>query len=235
MNNSLLQAKLEQRCNKISSLDYGNIEPWMRTEAFNKGMDMWTRRQLEGINQTKSGTEGSIRSIDNLQCLLTTWSGAFTDKGLYWQSDGFPDDYMEWCRIDAYAQDECKTCPPRYLTTFLNNEADVAIDLIDTNRQPSYEWATTFITVMGNTFKIWTNEKFNIVDPVVVYYRKPVHIQVLGQTNPDTGFVSTVEVECEFTDSITEVIIEDAAAIIVGDLENYQQKQLLSQSAEMDN
>lgn len=235
MNNTLLQFKLEQRINKISSFDSSNIEPSAKIEAFNKAMDEWTYRQLEGIDQVKTGAEGSIRKIDQLQCILTTWTGNFTNKGLYWQSDLFPPDYLEWCRLDFYGKGKCDDCPSRLFTTFLGNEADAVIDLRDVNKQPNYEWATTFHTIMGNTFKIWTNKQFDVVNPLLTYYRKPVHIQIVGATNPDTGTVSIVEVECEFPDIVTELIIADTAAILSGDLNELQKQATLRQSAEMNN
>ena len=235
MTNQLLNAKLEQRVNKLSSLDYGNIEPWMRAEVINKSQDEWVRRQLEGINQTKTGAEGSIRRIDDLQYILTTWAGNFTDKGLYWQSDLFPDDYIEWCRISADALNICNDCCPRRLVIFEGNEADVDVYLADTNRQPSYEWATTFCTIMSSSFKIWTNKAFNIADPIVTYYRAPRRIVFANSTDPYTGLIATVDIECEFPDNITELIIDGAAAILSGDIDNFQQMQRLNGNAEHNN
>ncbi len=235
MNNSLLQIKIQERVNKLASSDYGNLEPWQMAEAANKAQYAWVRRQLEGINQTKTGAEGSTRRIDDLQCVLTTWTGSFTDQGDYWQSSSFPDDYMEWCRISAFAQDGCKTCPPIRLQIFEGNEADVDVYIPDTNRTPNYAWATTFSTVMSKTFKIWTLDRFDIVDPLVTYYRSPVHIVFINSEDPYTGIVSLIDVECEFPDGVTELIIDDAAAILAGDLDNYQKSQALSQSAEHNN
>lgn len=235
MNNTILAVKVEQRVNKLSSADYGNIEWWMIIEAFNKAQDAWVRRQLEGINQTRTGNEGSIRRIDDLQCILTTWTGSFVDMGIYWESSTFPSDYLEWCRIDAKAVKECVECPPRPLTIFAGNEADVSLYLADANRQPTYDWATTFSTLINNKFRIWTNEQFDIVEPLVTYYKTPVHIQILGYTNPDTGVVSTVDVLCEFPDNVIELMIDDAAAILCRDMRDLQQAQALNQSAEFNN
>lgn len=232
MNNLLLQLKLEQRCNKLDSSDYPNLEPWMKSEAVNKAQIQWVRRQLEGINQEKTGNEASTRRIDDLQQLLTISTTSFTDKGLYWQSDTWPSDYLEWCRIDAKALDDCKSCPPRPLVIFEGNEADVSMYLSDANRTPSYDWATTFSTVMNKTFKIWTNDSFDIVESQITYYRAPVIIVFLGSVDPYTGNISTVDVPCEFPDNITEIIIEDAASILVRDIEDYSKSQLLKQSAE---
>lgn len=235
MTNTLLRLKLEQRVNKLSSSDYGNIESWMQAEAVNKAQYAWVRRQLEGINQTKTGNEGSTRRIDDLQCILTTWTGNFTDKGDYWQSDLFPDDYLEWCRLSACAQDKCKTCPPRQLLIFEGNEADADTYMIDTNRTPNYDWATTFSTVMSNQFKIWTACKFSITDPLVTYYRRPVHIVFANSVDPYTGAIATIDVECEFPDGVTELIIDDAAAILSMDLNDYTKQQDLNAEAEHNN
>lgn len=235
MNNTLIRYKIEQRVNKLSSDDYTSIDPSAEIEAFNKSMDEWVRRQLEGINQTKAGAEGSTRRIDDLQCILTTWTGNFTKKDSYWESDLFPSDYLEWCRVSAFAQDSCNDCPSRRLTIFEGNEADVDIYLRDTNRTPDYNWTTTFSTVMSNKFKIWTNGKFSIANPSVTYYRRPVHIQIAGVVNPDTGLISIVDVLCELPDNVIELIIDEAAAILCRDIDNDRQSQLLKQAAELNN
>lgn len=235
MTNETFLFKLENRINKISSLDYGNLEPSQIAEAANKAQEEWVRRQLEGINQTKTGAEGSIRRIDDLQYILTTWTGNFTDNGIYWQSDSFPDDYIEWCRISANAVDKCDKCNSRRLVIFMGNEADAEMYLADVNRKPSFEWKTTFSTIMSRSFKIWTNKAFDITEPVVTYYRQPTRIIFANSTDPYTGLVSTVDVACEFPDGITELIINDAAAILSGDMDNYNQMQRLNNSSERNN
>lgn len=232
MTNTLIQIKIQERLNKLSSNDYGNIECWQVVEAFNKGMDMWVRRQLQGINQTRTGPEGSIRRIDDLQVLLKEWNTTWANSGLYWETSSIPTDYLQYCRITAYGQDECKDCPPRRLEVFEGNEADVDIYLADQYRAPDYSWRTTFSTMAGNKFKIWTNGSFNIVDPVLLYYKTPVHIQIANCRNPDTGTVSPVDVLCEFPDSVIEILCDEAAGIIAGDTDAFNLKQRLDTTAE---
>ena len=70
MTNDLLQIKLRQRLNKLSSNDFDNLECWQIIEAFNKSQLQWCRRQLHGMNQYKEGDEGSQRRIDDLNILL---------------------------------------------------------------------------------------------------------------------------------------------------------------------
>lgn len=232
MTNELIITKIKDRVNKLDSSDYENIEPYQYLESFNKAQDNWVRRQLQGINQTKTGAEGSTRRIDDLQVLLKEWKDTWTDKGLYWESKRIPVDYLQWCRIDANATSDCNNCPPRKLVIFEGNEADVSLYLADENRQPDYNWATTFATIAGNKFKIWTNKSFNIDDPLLTYYRNPIHIQIAGQVNPDDGLIATVTIECELPDSVIEILCDEAAGILTGDIEAWNQRQRLENSVE---
>ena len=72
MTNDLLQIKLRQRLNKLSSNDFDNLECWQIIEAFNKSQLQWCRRQLHGMNQYKEGDEGSQRRVDDLNILLAS-------------------------------------------------------------------------------------------------------------------------------------------------------------------
>lgn len=232
MTNALLQIKIEQRVNKLSSSDYGNIECWMMAEAFNKAMDAWVWRQLEGINQTKSTAEGSIRSIDKLQVILTQVPLSMTDQNGYWEGT-LPDNYCEWSRVSANAVSEC--CPPRKLKIFLGEEADMDVVLLDKNRQPSFEWAETVGTVIGGTVRIYTNNTFTVEQPLLTYYRRPIHIQIANCTDPDTGLPVVDDVECEFPNNVIEILIDEAAAILSMDMDNYQKSNMLTNDAERNN
>ena len=232
MNNQLLQIKFTQRLNKLSSNDYSNIECWMIAEAFNKALDAWTIRNLQGINLTKTTAEGSIRAIDKLQVILKNDALTMTNQGIYWEAT-LPNDYLEWSRLSASALNPC--CPARRLKIYLAEEADLDILLSDRNRQPDYNWAETFCTLMGNTVKVYTNDKFEITEPVITYYKKPKHIQIANCTDPDTGLLVTTDVECEYPDTVIEIIIDEAAAIVASDIDNYMKSQFLSNSAERSN
>jgi hypothetical protein len=70
MNNITLQLKVKQRLNKLDSQDYDNIQCWQIVEAFNKAQVEWVRRQVQGVNITKTGDEQTKVRIDDLQKLL---------------------------------------------------------------------------------------------------------------------------------------------------------------------
>jgi len=235
MNNSTLLIKLKQRLNKLDSQDYDNIECWQFVEAFNKVQLDWCRRTLHGGNMYKEGDEMSKRRIDDLQPLLRELSltGVVTDQ--YFESNNFPvNTYLEFKRISTNATSEC--CPdPRSMTIYLAEEANVSLLLRDPLKDPSFEWGETFCTFLGNKIRIYRNKDFNIVTPVLTYYQKPVYIQIQGCVDPYTGVVSTVNVPCQFKDDVVEVLLDDTASLIAGDIENIYQQQRGQGSAERNN
>lgn len=233
MNNQLLQIKFEQRLNKLSSSDFGNIECWMIAEAFNKSQPEWVGRQLEGINQTKTGSEGSMRRIDDLQKILTTWTDTFVDKGLYYESTSFPDNYMGWSRLSTDIFKKC--CPPRKAVVYLVQEANIDIILKDSNEQPNYEWAETVGTLIDNKIRIYTNGEFEVQSPRLTYFREPRAVVFANCTDPNTGNPSLVDIECEFPDRVIELIIDDAVAILAGDMDNFSKMQIFKNNAEHNN
>jgi hypothetical protein len=234
MNNQILRLKLKQRLNKLASNDYDNIEDWQILEAFNKAQIEWVRRMLHGNNLYKEGDELSKRRIDDLQILLTelNLTGAVTDG--YFETTNFPpEDYLEYKRISVKANQDC--CPePRAMTVYLGEEANVNLYLRDPLKRPDFEWAETFCTLINNTVRIYVRD-FNIVNSTLTYYRKPVNIEFAGILNPYTGVTSAVDVISEFKDDIVELILDDTAALIAGDIENFNQMQREQQAAERNN
>jgi hypothetical protein len=233
MQNSVLTIKIKQRLNKLDSQDYDNIECWQVVESFNKAQVEWTRRQLHGINIVKEGDEQSTRRIDDLQVLLvkstipTLFSGDFETANL-------PGDYLQWKRLDVFANSECCNIKRR-MVTYLVEEANINQLLRDVSKQPSFEWGETFATLIGNHINIYTNKEFTVEDLNFVYYRQPIKIQVQGCVDPYTGLQSTTNIECEFKDDIVEVLIDEAASILAGDIESGNQFSRGTETAERNN
>ena len=235
MTNDALQIKLKQRLNKLDSQDYDNIECWQFIEAFNKSQIEWCRRNLHGGNMYKEGDELSKRRIDDLQPLLIEYSLTGTVSDTYFEATNFPvDTYLEFKKVTTNATDEC--CPePRSMTVYLAEEANVSLMLRDPLKNPDFEWGETFCTMLDNRIRIYRNTSFNIVNPVLTYYRKPVLIQIPGCVDPYTGATSISNVNCEFKDDLVEIMLDEAAALIAGDIENMYQAQRGTQGAERNN
>jgi len=232
MQNSVITIKIKQRLNKLDSQDYDNLECWQIVEAFNKAQVEWARRQLHGINIVKEGDEQSTRRIDDLQALLNTQNLAVTDEE-YFYSGPVPENYLQWKRVDTFANNDC--CEKRRMVVYLAEEANLNNLLRDEGKKPSFEWAETFATLKNNRVNIYTNGDFEIDSASLTYYRQPVKIQIQGCVDPYTGVQSTTEVQCEFKDDIIELIIDEAASIIGGDIESGNQFSRGTETAERNN
>lgn len=233
MTNNLLQLKIKQRLNKLASFDFDNIECWQIQEAFNKVQLEWTRRQLHGNNAYKEGAEQSITRIDDLQVLITREQLKGVNQDLYFDSEKLPKDYMRFVRISSQAQSDC--CPPRKMSVYLAEEANVSQYMSDNNTRPSFEWGETFCSINSNRIRIYTEGKFELVAPELIYYRKPKDILLRDCVNPNTDEIIVLEQECEFKDDIVELLIDETCAILAGDIESQIQMQRSVQNAERNN
>ena len=232
MLNSTITIKMKQRLNKLDSQDYDNVTCWQVVEAFNKAQVEWARRQLHGINVVKEGDEQSTRRKDDLQKLLIKEPLAAAKKDIYYEGN-IPADYLQWKRVDIYAKKDC--CDPRRMTVYLAEEGNLNQLLRDKSKQPNFEWAETFATLIDDTVHMYTNGEFEISDAFLTYYRQPVKIQITGCSDPYTGVITTTEVECEFKDDIIELIIDEAVSILAGDMESGNQFSRTQESAERSN
>lgn len=232
MLNSTIVIKLKQRLNKLDSQDYDNIECWQVVESFNKAQVEWPRRQLQGMNLFKQGDEESTRRIDDLQILLETQDLTIANKEIYYTAP-LPEDYLQWKRVDVYAKKDC--CDKRRMTVYLAEEGNLNQLLRDKLKQPNFEWAETFATLKGGKVNVYTNEEFVIEKASLVYYRQPIKIQINGCVDPYTNIASTADVECEFKDDIIELIIDEAASILAGDIESGNQFSRGTEGAERNN
>lgn len=234
MLNATIILKVKQRLNKLDSDDYDNIEDWQIIEAFNKGQVEWCRRQIVGSNLLKQGDEQSRRRVDDLQVLLTPITLPISDKKLYYEAD-LPLNYFEYKRLDATATtSDCDSGRP--MVIYQGEEVNVPILLRDENKKPSFEWAETFATLLGNKARIYTNGEFSLNSPAnMIYYRQPTHIAIANVATAYSVTIPTVDVECEFKDDIVELLIDEAAKIMAGDIESMTQKQINETNVEKNN
>jgi len=233
MLNSTILIKVKERLNKLDSQDYDNLEAWQIVEAFNKGQVEWCRRQIVGTNVLKQGDEQSRRRVDDLQVLLTPAPLTLSKKPLFYEAV-LPTNYFAYKKIDSTAvTKDCTTGRPMII--YQAEEVNVPILLRDENKKPSFEWGETFSTLVNNTFRIYTNDDFTLNSADVLYYRQPTYIQIVGVSDPYTNVVSTVNVPSEFKDDVVEILIDEAAKIIAGDIESITEMQIASANAEKNN
>lgn len=233
MLNSAILIKVKQRLNKLASNDYDNIQDWQIIEAFCKAQVDWSRRTLHGLNIVKEGDEQSTRRIDDLEILLTPFPLVLFNRQVYFEGDK-PADYMQWKRLTIQATDKCCDKPKRIIV-YLAEQGNVDELLRDKNKQPSFEWGETFCTQLGGKVQIYTNGEFTIDNAELTYYKQPRKIEIAGVTDPYTGIVAPIDVTSEFKDDTVELLIDECAKILAGDIESLNQVQRESQSVEQNN
>lgn len=232
MNNTTLQLKIKQRLNKLDSQDYDNIECWQMVEAFNKGQVEWVRRQIQGLNITKTGDEQSTMRVDDLQRLLAEENLDMTSRDTFYESGLLPSDYMYYKRVNIHAHKDCCETRKDMTVTYLAEEENIALLLGDTLKRPSFEWGETFCTFVGNHLRVYTNNEFDVATAILMYYRFPVKVQFAGCVDPYTLQASPVDVECEFKDDIAEILVDEAVQILAGDMESITQYQIAQSTSQ---
>lgn len=222
MTNALLQIKIKQRLNKLGSLDYDNLECWQIQEAFNKAQIEWVRRQIYGLHTRRESSEQTTGLIDDLRVLLNTKMLPPIDKEIFYEGQ-LPADYFYYVRVDAMAKSNC--CGERRMTVYEVEEANMGLLLTSGTKGPNFEWAETLSTLVGDKVRVYTNNEFDITSMNLVYYRRPVDVKFNGCVDPSTGQSINADTSCEFKDDIAEILADEAAAILAGDIESISQYQ----------
>ena len=224
--------KLKLRLNKSDSSDYDNIPNHEAVEAINKAALDWCRRQIHGDNAQKEGDEESKMRVDDLQQLLKPAILIGKNSFLFFETDTLPEDYLWYKRILPLCY--TKSCPEgRAFKSYFVEEANVPDYLEDDSWQPSFEWNQSFHTLVGNKIRVYTNKAFEVRRIDMVYYRKPLKMDIKGYKHLDGS--DSKDVDLEFKDDVAELIITEAASIIAGDEESTNQIQINSQRTENNN
>jgi hypothetical protein len=154
-----------------------------------------------------------------------------TDK-FYYYFGAIPENYLQWKRVDVYAKKGC--CEKRRMTVYLAEEGNLNQLLRDKAKQPNFEWGETVATRINNKLRVYTNNEFDISQLYLIYFRKPLPIKIAGCIDLDSSYTIQASQEqiCEFNDDITELIVDEAAQILAGDIESITQFQREQQNVQ---
>lgn len=221
--------KLRTRLNKISSSDYDNIEDWAAVEAIHKSALEITRNIIHGNTKMQDGVEETSFRITDLQHLLV--STKLKGNNIYSQyyEGKLPKDFLWYSTVEPIVSKG--DCTNKKIISNLREQANANVLLEDYNSRPSFEWRETFHTLLDNKIRIYTANEFDINEVILYYYRKPIKMDIYGYTHED-GTVSQ-NVDLEFKDDLAEIIIDNAASIIAGDIESINQNQINSQRTQI--
>lgn len=216
---SQISTKINLRLNKSASDDYDNVWNYVKSEAFNKAVNDWIRRQYRGNNTKQEGDEETVTRVDDLQFLLKpNFFIGFRDKGLYVETNKLPPDYLYYKRVTPTVSKG--QCSGMIIKSQLREEANV--DSLRT--MPSFEFEETFHTLIGNKINLYHNKDFTVDKIQLVYYRKP-KVYDFKKLDDVT----------EFKDDVAEIITDEACKIIASDIESLNQKALAEQRGEFNN
>lgn len=213
--------KLRLRLNKSHSSDYDLIADWKCVEAINKVALEITRNCIAGYTQAQDGAEETRIRVDDLQFLLKPAVLKGINKKQFFEAE-LPEDYLWYSRVTPYVyKDDCKN---QIIDSDFVEEANVGDLLQDWSTQPSFEWRQTFHTLVDNHVRVYTNGEFEVNNADIIYYRKPVKMDINGYKHEDGR--ESIDVDLEFKDDLAEIIIAEAAALIAGDIESVNQLQI---------
>ena len=119
------------------------------------------------------------------------------------------------------------------MTVYQVEEANIAVILNNKDKQPDFDWAETVSTLVSNKLRVYTNDEFEITESYLYYYRKPREVQFNGCIDINNNTIFTADQETEFNDDVAEIIVDQAVAILAGDIESltqYQREQQVVQT-----
>lgn len=217
MNVRLIHVEIKSRLNKLDSSDYDNIQCYQINRAFNKAQLDWCRRQLMGKNQAQTAAEQTTQRVHDLQALLVNIPTTGTNYHSFYETKSLPKDILRFEKISAKGRSG--SCKDKLMTLDFIEEGNVGFYLKDWSMKPSFDWATSFYTMLSNKVRIYHDGEFDVVDPEITYYRTPKEISLLGCENifgQDLG-----DIDPEFNDDIVEILIDEAVSILAGDIESF--------------
>ncbi len=223
--------KIKLLMNKVDSQDYDNFEIWQILEAYNRAQLLFVRSNLHGLNILQEGDEGSKQRIDDFNRLIVAKSVNFIDLKDRVVTDPIPDDYMLYKGIKVKACSK-KCSGEKEMKVYLAKVANEDVLFSNSLYAPSFEWGETFALSKGGRFEIGKKD-FDITDVQLLYYRYPQRITKAGHVDVGKNVVAAVDTGSEFSDDLTELIIQETALFLSGDImdaNNFQVRQSIKQS-----
>lgn len=234
--NYILQ-QVRYKVNKVDSKDSDNIPDVKILTAYNEARLNWLRRNLVGQNLQKIGDDGSKRRMDDFNAILSKpMPIKIFEKDGYYITEKLFDDYFAFKRLNLKASSSC--CKdPMPMIAYLCGEGDVPIFLKSSYKSPNYEWGHTICTLVDGRLYIYTDNKFKIdhEDIQLMYFKFPPTVKKEGVLDLESGDISTTTVNCVFKKDLVNLFIAETAALLSGEVEQFNQNQINQNQVEQNN
>lgn len=209
---------VKERLNKLSSNSQQNIEPYSFVYAFNKAQSHWVEDRIKVEEANKVRTQ-------EIQQLLKTTQLTATNNLI-----DFPKDFLHIERITPYASKN--QCDRFLYSTHQVEEGNIPELITNDSTKPSFEWEETFFTLQDNKIKIYSTD-FDIKSAEVVYYRRPIQVDIAGYEKLDTTL--SINIDPEFNDSSLQEILDITVAILSADISDQFRYQTIQQQIQQHN
>jgi len=191
--------------------------------AINEAQYYWLdeRLKLEEMNKTVQR---------ELQFLIEKEEPLLFESTTNYNEYHLPDNYYHPSLLEIEAN--LDGCLVGIENDFIEN-ANVSVYLHDEMTRPDYAWEQTFSTFRNNKLAVYkdTTPGYDISKIVFHYYRRPVLVDMASSHVNVDGVLST-DIDLEFSESASYEILDIAAKILAGNINDrgrFQYNQSLSQ------
>jgi len=223
--------KIKYRLNKVDTQDDENISVYNIVEAYRKAEINIVNRLLGKNNVYKTGVESTKKRVDDLKILINEVPKQLnvTKKTDFYLTENLPKDYLQHIRTTCTAK--TKECLKKDIFIYLQEESNINTLLKNEQINPNFEWGETIGTLVGNKFKVYTQNKFDIDKVYLTYIKIPRSIDIPGYIRQDG--TPSIQIDSELPDNVIEMCIDEAVRILSGDMQNQFSNQISQQNLQM--
>lgn len=234
-----LSYKIDQRLNKLSTLDHQSIPREDKVLALNEAQIKLIKLKVDGNNIYKLGLDGFKKRYQDLQFLV---ENAEDHKLSLTLGDKYMNKYISsignltpkfMFYLESYMianKDECKN-RIIYCNTDLVKHTDIATLLQNSNYKPSFEYQETLCDISSDELHYYTDGTFTPINIYLSYIRYPKEMDLEGYIHFDGSNSSTVD--CELEDYLEDELLDLTVQSLAMNTENqaavqYTQQRLLN-------
>lgn len=223
MNIKTCHLYLTDKLNKLSSNFNQNLPYHSCVRAINEAIYYWFDERLKVEERDKTIQRELQFLIEDKELVPSLIEDKFNEYDL-------PIDYYHPSLLLVDARlDQCFIC----IHSSLVENSNVSILLNDEVTKPDYEWEQCFHTIRNNKVVIYKDTKNNYdLDKIVLhYYRKPLLVNMASGHIDESGIL-TSDINLEFPESSSFEILDIAAKILAGNINDqgrFQYNQQLTQ------
>jgi len=223
MNIKTCHLYLTDKLNKLSSNFNQNLPFHSTVRAINEAMYYWLDERLKVEERDKTIQRELQFLIINKELSPVLIEDKFNEYDI-------PEDYYHPSLLTVDARlDQCFIC----IHCNLIENANVSMLLNDEVTRPDYDWEQCFYTIRNNRIAIYkdsdiTKNNYDLDKIVLYYYRKPINVNMASNHLDELGILTT-DVDLEFPESSSYEILDIAAKILAGNINDQGRFQYNSQ------